>query len=167
GFRPPPPAARTGVSPAMAGGAGFAAGRGKGRPGLGLFTPDSTVVHNAGGSDAQELGWAIAAGTAYLRALNEAGFDVAEAARRIEFRLAVNADQFAGIAKLRAVRAMWNQVLAASGVPADQRTMRVHATTSEAMLTRHDPHVNMLRTTVATFAAGVGGADAVTVEPFD
>lgn len=167
GIDPLTTAARTGEHPAMADAAGFAADRAKDRPGLGLFTADATVVHNAGGSDAQELGWAIAAGTAYLRALNESGFAVAEAARRIEFRLAVNADQFAGIAKLRAVRAMWNQILAASGVPADQRTMRVHATTSEAMLTRHDPHVNMLRTTVATFAAGVGGADAVTVEPFD
>jgi methylmalonyl-CoA mutase len=62
---------------------------------------------------------------------------------------------------------MWNQVLAASGVPADQRSMRLHAATSEAMMTRRDPHVNMLRTTVACFAAGVGGADSVTVAPFD
>lgn len=167
GIDPLTTAARTGERPSIDDAARFAVDRAEGRPGLGLFTADATAVHNAGGSDAQELGWAIAAGTAYLRALHEAGLDVAEAARRIEFRLAVNADQFAGIAKLRAVRAMWNQVLAASGVPAEQRAMRVHATTSEAMLTRHDPHVNMLRTTVACFAAGVGGADAVTVEPFD
>src|SRR5699024_1832176 len=180
GIDPLTTAARTGEHPPMADAAGFAADRAKDRPGLGLFTADATVVHNAGGSDAQELGWAIAAGTAYLRALNEAGFAVAEAARRIEFRLAVNADQFAGIAKLRAVRAMWNQILAASGVPAlgsqvraarvapaDRPPVRVHATPPEAMPPRHAPHVNMLRTTVATFAAGVGGADAVTVEPFD
>lgn len=167
GIDPLTTVARTGERSAIADAARFAVDRAEGRPGLGLFTADATVVHNAGGSDAQELGWAIAAGTAYLRALNEAGLDVAEAARRVEFRLAVNADQFAGIAKLRAVRAMWNQVLAAGGVPDGQRAMRVHATTSEAMLTRRDPHVNMLRTTVACFAAGVGGADAVTVEPFD
>lgn len=160
-------AARTGERPATADAARFAVDRSEGRPGLGLFTADATPVHNAGGSDAQELGWAVAAGTAYLRALNEAGLTVAEAARRIEFRVAVNADQFAGIAKLRTVRAMWNQVLAAAGVPPEQRALRLHATTSEAMATRRDPHVNMLRTTVACFAAGVGGADAVTVEPFD
>ncbi|MFI6575532.1 methylmalonyl-CoA mutase family protein [Nocardiopsis sp. NPDC050513] len=137
------------------------------RPGLGLLVADGTLVHEAGGSEAQELGTAIAAGTAYLRALHEAGLDAADAARRIEFRLAANADQFSVIAKLRAVRAMWNQVLAACGLAPDQRAMRLHATTSGAMTTRRDPHVNMLRTTVACFAAGVGGADAVTVAPYD
>ncbi|WP_017603090.1 methylmalonyl-CoA mutase family protein [Nocardiopsis alkaliphila] len=136
-------------------------------PHLGLFIADGTLVHNAGGSDSQELGTAIAAATAYLRALTDAGLDVADAAGRIEFRLAANADQFSVIAKLRAVRAMWNQVLEASGVPAERRVTRLHATTSDAMLTRRDPHVNMLRATVACFAAGVGGADAVTVAPFD
>ncbi|WP_160051472.1 methylmalonyl-CoA mutase family protein [Nocardiopsis sp. FR26] len=145
----------------------FAVDRARGRPGLGLVVADGTLVHDAGGSDGQELGWALAAGTAYLRALHAAGLDVADAARRIEFRLAANADQFSVIAKLRAVRAMWNQVLEASGVPAGRRAMRLHAPTSDAMMTRRDPHVNMLRTTVACFAAGVGGADAVTVAPFD
>src|SRR5699024_2176831 len=62
---------------------------------------------------------------------------------------------------------MWNQVLETGGVSPDRRTMRLHATTSEAMMTRRDPHENMLRTTAACFAAGVGGADTVTVEPFD
>ncbi|WP_150240440.1 methylmalonyl-CoA mutase family protein [Nocardiopsis quinghaiensis] len=145
----------------------FAVDRAQGRPGLGLVVADGTLVHNAGGSEGQETGFAVAAGTAYLRALHAAGLDLPDAARRVEFRLSANADQFSVIAKLRAVRAMWNQVLAASGVPAGQRAMRLHAATSEAMMTRRDPHVNMLRTTVACFAAGVGGADAVTAAPFD
>uniref|UniRef100_UPI0003630A74 methylmalonyl-CoA mutase subunit beta n=1 Tax=Nocardiopsis halotolerans TaxID=124252 RepID=UPI0003630A74 len=167
GIDPLTTAALAGERPDVMDSVRFAAERAGGRPGLGLVVADGTLVHNAGGSEAQELGFAIAAGTAYLRALHAAGLDLPDAARRIEFRLAANADQFGVIAKLRAVRAMWNQVLDASGVPAGQRTMRLHAATSEAMMTRRDPHVNMLRTTVACFAAGVGGADAVTVAPFD
>jgi len=167
GIDPLSVAARAGGRPDVMDPARFAAELAENRPGLGLFVADGTLVHNAGGSEAQELGFAIAAGTAYLRALHAAGLDVAGAASRIGFRLAANADQFSVIAKLRAVRGMWNQVLAASGVPADQRSMSLHAATSEAMTTRRDAHVNMLRTTVACFAAGVGGADAVTVAPFD
>ncbi|MEU1898158.1 methylmalonyl-CoA mutase family protein [Nocardiopsis dassonvillei] len=167
GIDPLGTAALAGERPDVMDPARLAAELARGRPGLGLFVADGRLVHNAGGSDAQELGFAVAAGTAYLRALHAAGMDLPDAARRIEFRLAANADQFGVIAKLRAVRAMWDQVLDASGVPADQRAMRLHAATSEAMMTRRDPHVNMLRTTVACFAAGVGGADAVTVAPFD
>ncbi|WP_049574073.1 methylmalonyl-CoA mutase family protein [Nocardiopsis sp. SBT366] len=167
GLDPLSAAALVGERPDVTDTARFAAEHAASRPGLGLFVADGTLVHDAGGSEAQEIGSAVAAGTAYLRALADAGLDLADAARRIEFRLAANADQFSVIAKLRAVRAMWNQVLEASGVPADQRGMSLHVTTSNAMLTRRDPHVNMLRTTVACFAAGVGGADAVTVAPFD
>lgn len=167
GLDPLSTAALAGERPDVAGPARFAAEKAATYPKLGLFIADGTLVHNSGGSEAQEVGSAIAAGTAYLRALTGAGLELADAARRIEFRLAANADQFSVIAKLRAARAMWNQVLEASGLPADQRSMRLHSTASEAMLTRRDPHVNMLRTTVACFAAGVGGADAVTVAPFD
>lgn len=167
GLDPLSAAALAGERPDVADTARFAAEHAARYPGLGLFVADGTLVHDAGGSEAQEIGSAVAAGTAYLRALADAGIAPADAARRIEFRLAANADQFSVIAKLRAVRAMWNQVLEACGVPADRRGMSLHATTSDAMLTRRDPHVNMLRTTVACFAAGVGGADAVTVAPFD
>jgi methylmalonyl-CoA mutase len=71
------------------------------------------------------------------------------------------------IAKLRAVRRMWARMLELSGAASDNRQMVLHAVTSRPMMTRYDPWVNMLRTCVAAFAAGVGGADAVTVLPFD
>ncbi|MFI0449822.1 methylmalonyl-CoA mutase family protein [Actinomadura sp. 6N118] len=135
-------------------------------PKLRAVTVDGTVYHDAGGSDAEELGAAVAAGVAYLRALTEAGLGIDEAFGQLEFRLAVNADQFLSIAKLRAARRLWQRVAEVSGA-ADGTVMRIHAVTSSAMMTRRDPWVNMLRTTVATFAAGVGGADAVTVQPFD
>jgi methylmalonyl-CoA mutase len=137
-------------------------------PGLRAITVDGTPYHDAGGGDAEELGAAVAAGVAYLRALTGAGLSVDEAFGQIEFRLAVNADQFASIAKLRAARRLWARVAEVCGPAArGDRTARLHAVTSSAMMTRRDPWVNMLRTTVAAFAAGAGGADAVTVQPFD
>src|SRR5205085_5536329 len=75
--------------------------------------------------------------------------------------------QFVTIAKLRAVRRLWARMLELSGASDDQRQMVLHAVTSRLMMTKYDPWVNMLRTCVAAFSAGVGGADAVTVLPFD
>lgn len=128
---------------------------------------DATVVVDLGGSDAQELGYSLAVGTAYLRHLSEIGLDVEAAAALIEFRYAATDEQFETIAKLRAARRGWARVVEASGGEAGARSQRQHAVTSRPMLSKYDPYVNMLRTTVAAFAAGVGGADAVTVLPFD
>jgi methylmalonyl-CoA mutase len=127
---------------------------------------DALPVHTAGGSDAQELGYLLSAGVAYLRALAATGVGIDRAARLLELRLAATAEQFPTIAKLRAARRLWARVLEASGAdPAT--TSPQHAVASPTMLTRRDPYVNLLRGTIAAFAAGVGGADAVTVAPFD
>jgi methylmalonyl-CoA mutase len=128
---------------------------------------DGTAVHDLGASDVQELGWSLAVGTAYLRALVAAGHSVTDAAALIEFRFAATDEQFPTIAKLRAARRGWDRVLELSGVDAADRRQRQHAVTSRPMMTKYDPWVNMLRTCVASFSAGVGGADAVTVLPFD
>jgi methylmalonyl-CoA mutase len=122
-------------------------------------------VHEQGASDAQELGVAIAAGVTALRALTEAGFSPDEAAAVVELRLAVTDEQFPSIAKLRAARRLWARVLELSGV--GDLAVRQHAVTSRAQMSKYDPWVNILRGTVAAFAAGVGGAEAVTVIPFD
>ncbi|MFL6155604.1 MAG: methylmalonyl-CoA mutase family protein, partial [Marmoricola sp.] len=124
---------------------------------------DGTAVHDLGASDVQELGWSLAVGAAYLRALVAAGHPVADAAALIEFRYAATDEQFPTIAKLRAARRGWARVLELSGVEEQERSQRQHAVTSRPMMTKYDPWVNMLRTCVAAFAAGVGGADAVTV----
>ena len=134
--------------------------------GCGALVVDATAVHDLGASDVQELGYALAVGAAYLRALVETGRSVVEAAGLVEFRLAATDEQFPTIAKLRAARRLWARVQELSGVEAPA-PMRLHAVTSRPMMTRYDPWVNMLRTCVAAFAAGVGGADAVTVVPFD
>ncbi|RDI63640.1 methylmalonyl-CoA mutase family protein [Nocardia pseudobrasiliensis] len=124
------------------------------------------VFHNAGASDAQELGAAIAAGLAYLRAFAEADIDTLAALGQLSFRLAATDDQFATMAKFRAARRLWARVAHELGAP-DLGNAPQHAVTSAAMMTQRDPWVNMLRTTLAAFGAGVGGADLVTVLPFD
>jgi methylmalonyl-CoA mutase len=158
--------ARTGA-PAELGLLGELARQVTGSPALRVATVDATVYHDAGASDAQELGIATAVGVAYLRALTDAGLSVDAALAALEFRFAVTDEQFAGIAKLRAARRVWDRVAELSGASAARRGQRQHAVTSAAMLTQRDPWVNMLRTTVGCFAAAVGGADAITVLPFD
>ncbi|RPE39832.1 heterodimeric methylmalonyl-CoA mutase small subunit [Streptomyces sp. Ag109_O5-1] len=135
-------------------------------PGLRALTVDALPYHEAGGSAAQELGASLATGVAYLRELTEAGLGIEQALAQLEFRYAATADQFLTIAKLRAARRLWARVAEVSGA-ADAGAQVQHAVTSPVMMSRRDPWVNMLRTAVATLAAGVGGADSVTVLPFD
>jgi methylmalonyl-CoA mutase len=126
----------------------------------------TVVYHSAGASDAQELGCALAAGVEYLRAMTAAGLDVDKAANQIAFTTAVDADMFLSIAKIRALRKLWARVTEACGVALENRTAPITAQTAPRMMSKRDPWVNMLRTTVATFAAGVAGADAISVLPF-
>ncbi|MFJ3646634.1 methylmalonyl-CoA mutase family protein [Streptomyces murinus] len=156
--------ARTGAAQDFAPYAGLAARCAETYPGLRALTVDALPYHEAGGSAAQELGASLATGVAYLRALTEAGLSVEQAAGQLEFRYAATADQFLTIAKLRAARRLWARVAEVSGAPGAQTQ---HVVTSPVMMSRRDPWVNMLRTTIATLAAGVGGADSVTVLPFD
>lgn len=157
--------ARTGRPHDLAPAAKLAAQLSARHPKLRTIVVDGLPFHEAGGSDAQELGASVAAGVAYLRALTDAGLDVDQAAGQLEFRFAATTDQFLTVAKLRAARRIWSRVTEVSGGSA--HGMRQHAVTSPVMLTQRDPWVNMLRTTVACFAAGIGGAEAVTVLPFD
>lgn len=130
---------------------------------------DAVAVHDQGASDVQELAYSLATGVSALRSLADAGLAVDEAARLVEFRYAATDEQFPTIAKLRAARRLWARVLELSGVDGSTTPVgqRQHVVTSRPMMSKYDPYVNMLRTTVAAFAAGVGGADAVTVLPFD
>ncbi|MFF5405793.1 methylmalonyl-CoA mutase family protein [Streptomyces misionensis] len=156
--------ARTGTALDFAPYAALAARCAETRPGLRALTVDALPYHEAGGSAAQELGASLATGVAYLRALTEAGLTLEQAAGQLEFRYAATADQFLTVAKLRAARRLWSRVAEVCGAPGAQTQ---HVVTSPVMMSRRDPWVNMLRTTVATLAAGVGGADSVTVLPFD
>ncbi|MFC7495110.1 MULTISPECIES: methylmalonyl-CoA mutase family protein [unclassified Nocardioides] len=139
-------------------------GRAAQERGIRAFVVDATTVHDRGASDVQELAWSMAEAAAYLRRLTGAGLTVDHAAGLVEFRYAATDEQFPTIAKLRAARRLWARVLELSAGSGEQVQ---HAVTSRPMMSKYDPWVNMLRTTVAAFAAGVGGADSVTVLPFD
>ena len=127
---------------------------------------DTTCYHNAGASEAQELACAMATGVAYLRAMTAAGLDLEAAFGQIAFTYSTDANLLLSIAKLRAARRLWGRVAEACGQPEAVRRMRLHASTSERMLSRRDPWVNILRGTVAALAASVAGVDSLTVLPF-
>lgn len=135
--------------------------------GVRAIVVDGTVAHAAGAGDVAELGYTLAAGAEYLRLLTRAGMRVRDALRLIEFRYAATGEQFVTIAKFRAARMLWHRVAELSGADPADRAQSQHAVTSGQMMTRYDPWVNLMRTTVAAFAAGIGGANAVTVLPFD
>jgi methylmalonyl-CoA mutase len=134
------------------------------RGGVRAITVDGPAFHNLGANASWELAASVAAGVEYLRSLN--AVTVAPALRQIAFRFAADDDQFMTIAKFRAARQLWARVAEVAGA-AEAGGATVHAVTSRPMMTQRDPWVNMLRTTVAAFAAGVGGADTIVVEPFD
>jgi methylmalonyl-CoA mutase len=129
-----------------------------------FLTVDIRAIHEAGGSEAQELGYALAAATLYLRALEAHGVALADAVKAVSFLVPVDANQFLGMAKLRAMRLLmqrWQEFCDLAPVP-----VTIHAETSWRMQAKPDTHTNILRNSIATFAAGVGGADSVTVLPF-
>ena len=125
---------------------------------------DGRTIHNAGGSEAQELAYALAVAVEYLRALEAGGIALATARGMIYFRLAADVDQFLTIAKFRALRMLWARVEDACKLAPAPPV--VTAETAWRMMTKRDPYVNMLRATIAVVAAGLGGADAITVLPF-
>ncbi len=124
---------------------------------------DGRVIHNAGGSEAQELAFALASAVAYLRVLESDGIAIEKARDAIYFRLSADADQFLTMAKIRAVRKLWARIEAACGL--QPKPALVTAETAWRMLTKHDAYVNMLRNAIAVAAAGLGGADAITMLP--
>jgi methylmalonyl-CoA mutase len=134
--------------------------------GVRAITVDGPAFHNLGASASWELAAVTAAAVSYLRLLADGGFASRDALRQISFRFAADDDQFMTIAKLRAARQLWARVAEVAGEP-DSGAARLHAVTSLPMMAQRDPWVNMLRTTVAAFSAGVGGADTVLVHPFD
>jgi methylmalonyl-CoA mutase len=137
------------------------AGRGHGGPAIMV---DTRVYHGGGATEAQELAAGLATAIEYLRWLEAQGQTLQDAARRIGFVLTADADQFLTIAKLRSVRLLWGRAQSAMGLAPQPGV--VHVETAMRMMSRHDPHVNLLRTTTAALAAGVAGADAVTALAF-
>jgi methylmalonyl-CoA mutase len=130
----------------------------------GVVVADARVIHAAGGSETQELTFALAAAVAYLRALTDNGLDVETARGLIALRFAADADEFLGVAKFRAARRLWARVEEACGLA--PKPALIFAETAWRTMSRRDPWNNILRGTLATFSAAVGGADTITVLPF-
>jgi methylmalonyl-CoA mutase len=127
---------------------------------------DGRPYHEAGASEAQELAAMLATLVAYLRACEREGFDAPAAFDKIAIALATDADLFLSIAKLRAARSLLARVAEVCGAAEAACALHLTAATSERMMARRDPWVNILRTTVACAGAAFGGADAITVLPF-
>jgi methylmalonyl-CoA mutase len=125
-------------------------------------------IPEAGGTVVEELGAAIATGAEYLAALTARGISTDAAARAIYFDLSTGTNYFFEIAKLRALRLLWAQVVEQFH-PADKNSAKAHivATTARWDTTIYDQHINLLRSTTKTMSAALGGADVIEVLPFD
>jgi len=127
----------------------------------------STPYHSAGAGEAQELGCVMATAVEYLRELTKAGLGIDAACAQMAFTLTADADLFLTVAKIRAARKLWGRIAEACGAAPEHRRAPITALTAPRMFSTRDPWVNILRTTVACFGAGIAGADAVSVLPFD
>jgi methylmalonyl-CoA mutase len=127
-----------------------------------------TVFHNAGASILQQIAYSLATAVEYLSSLAEVGFGVKASAGRMAFQFSIGPNYFLEIASLRAARLLWANILEAYGLKDHPAcSMYIHAVTSEWNQTLYDPYVNMLRGTTETMSAILGGADSVSVTPFD
>src|ERR1700738_4177723 len=125
---------------------------------------DARVIHDAGGSEVQELAYALAVAVQYLRLLEAAGLELDAAHRMIYFRLSADADQLLTIGKFRALRKLWARIEAACRLAPAPAFVVAH--TAWRMMTRRDPYVNILRATIAVLSAGLAGTDAISALPF-
>jgi len=128
---------------------------------------DAARYDAMGAGDISQLAYALATGVEYVRALTDLGLSTDEAFDRILFRVSANTDQFVTIARLRALRTLWNRVGEVLGVAPEKRGAVQHAVTSLREISRDDAYVNVLRGTISAFAAAVGQAETVTVLPLD
>lgn len=133
-----------------------------------VVSVDAVMFNNAGSYISQELGYALAWGNEWLSALTEAGLSADEAAKQIKFNFGISSNYFMEIAKFRAARMLWAQIVTAYKPECDCSTkMKTHAQTSEFNMTVYDAHVNLLRSQTETMSAALSGVDSITVTPFD
>ena len=135
---------------------------------LRVLAVDSAMLNNAGAYIYQELGYALAWGNEWMSMLTDAGIEADEAARRIKFDMGISSNYFMEIAKFRAARMLWAQIVKQYGPKCDCACkMNVHATTSEFNQTIYDAYVNLLRSQTESMSAAIAGVDSITVTPFD
>ena len=136
-------------------------------PALRVLSVDSVMLSDAGAYIYEELGYALAWGAEWLTLLTDKGLDAAEVADRIKFNMGVSSNYFMELAKFRAGRMLWAEIVKAYGACDEGCKMFVHATTSKFNQTIYDAHVNLLRSQTETMSAALAGVDSITVTPFD
>ncbi len=136
-------------------------------PGMATLSAQEMIWHEGGADVVLGLGLVLSSAVNTLRAMEERGITPETAAAHFRFKMVVGTDFFLEIAKLRALRLLWSDILTAAGcTPGDGRVF-LHARTSTRCLTVHDPHVNMLRATTMAMSAVLGGVDSLHISPFD
>ena len=137
-------------------------------PGYKVLAVNPCYFNNAGAYISQELGYALAWGNELLAKLTEAGCDVTEVAKNIKFNFGISSNYFMEIAKFRAARWLWAEIVAAynPACPCACK-MNAHAITSKWNMTIYDAHVNLLRSQTEAMSAAIAGVDSITVRPFD
>ncbi len=136
-------------------------------PGLKTLPVFEDPWHNGGADSALSLALILASALEKLRALEQRGMEPAEAAEQIQFNLCLGLDFFLEIAKIRALRVLWCDLLKAAGCSEGAAGVKIHARTSKRTQTALDPHVNMLRVTTQAMSGVLGGVDSLHVSPFD
>jgi len=137
-------------------------------PNFHCLTVDGSIFHNAGSSTATEMAFTLSMGVEYLSHLTGRGFDIDEITKHIRFNFATGSSYFTEIAKIRALRFLWAKIVNEYGIcESSSAKMYIHSVSSNLNKTLYDPYVNMLRTTTETMSAALGGADSITVLPFD
>jgi len=137
-------------------------------PNIRVVGVEGYAFNDAGATIVQELGFALSMGSEYLNALIDAGFSADEAASKIKFTLSVSSNYFMEIAKFRAVRMLWANIVKAYGAKNDESAkIMVHAVTSQWNMTAYDAYVNMLRGTTEAMSASLAGVHSLEVLPFD
>ncbi len=133
-----------------------------------VLAADGVMLNNAGSFISQELGFALAWGNEWLAALTDKGLSVDEVAKRIKFNFGISSNYFMELAKFRAARMLWAQIVKQYNPACDCACkMKAHAQTSEFNQTIFDAHVNLLRSQTETMSAALAGVDSITTTPFD
>ena len=137
-------------------------------PNIRVIGVEGYAFNDAGATIVQELGYALSMGSEYLNALIDTGFSADEAAKKIKFTLSVSSNYFMEIAKFRAARLLWANIVKAYGAKDDESAkIMVHAVTSQWNMTAYDAYVNMLRGTTEAMSASLAGVHSLEVLPFD
>ena len=136
-------------------------------PAFRIIAVQAALFQDAGSSLSQELGYGLSMANQYMKELSEKGLAPGQIAKAMSFTFACGPDYFPEIAKLRAARWLWTAICSEWGIEAGQLEIFIHSRSATWNMTLYDPHVNMLRTTTEAMSGSLGGADEISVHPYD